>query len=55
MDALRTYGYTDEQIHEAVVMVGLAKFANYIAFGLGTLPDFDSSKLAFLERGAAVS
>jgi uncharacterized peroxidase-related enzyme len=47
IDALRTFGYSEEQIMEAVVVVGLAKFANYIAFGLGTLPDFDISKIPF--------
>jgi uncharacterized peroxidase-related enzyme len=47
IDALRTFGYTDQQIMEAVVVVGFAKFANYIAFGLGTLPDFDTSKIPF--------
>lgn len=47
IDALRTYGYSDEQIMEAVIVVGFAKFANYIAFGLGTLPDFDTSKIPF--------
>ena len=46
IDILRTYGYSDEQILETVVMVGLAKFANFIAFGLGTVPDFHSSKIA---------
>jgi uncharacterized peroxidase-related enzyme len=45
VDALRTFGYTDAQILETVVLVGLAKFANHIAFGLGTLPDFDSIKI----------
>ena len=45
IDGLRTYGYSDEQIMEAVLMVGLAKFANYTAFGLGTVPDFDASKI----------
>ena len=45
IDALRTYGYTDEQLLEAVVIIGLAKFANYIAFGLGAVPDFDATKL----------
>src|SRR6266498_2369443 len=35
VDALRTYGYSDEQIHETVLMVGLAKFANYVSFVLG--------------------
>jgi uncharacterized peroxidase-related enzyme len=41
VDALRTYGYTDQHILETVVTVGLAKFANYVAYGLGTLPDFE--------------
>src|SRR5437867_27875 len=27
-------------------MVGIAKFANFVSFGLGTVPDFDSSKVA---------
>jgi uncharacterized peroxidase-related enzyme len=53
VDALRTYGYSDEQIHETVLMVGLAKFANYVAFGLGTLPDFDSSRVRFPANEAA--
>jgi uncharacterized peroxidase-related enzyme len=47
IDALRTFGYTDQQIMETVVVVGFAKFANYVAFGLGTLPDFDTSKIPF--------
>jgi uncharacterized peroxidase-related enzyme len=45
IDALRTYGFSDEQILEAVVIVGFAKFANFISLGLGTVPDFDSSKI----------
>ena len=53
VDALRTYGYTDEQIHETVVLVALAKYANFVAFGLGTVPDFDSSRIKF-PAGAAV-
>jgi len=55
IDGLRTYGYSDEQILETVVMVGLAKFANYTAFGLGTIPDFDSSKIKLpdAERASA--
>jgi uncharacterized peroxidase-related enzyme len=52
IDALRTYDYTDEQIHETVLMVGLAKFANYLAFGLGTVPDFDSSRIQFPAKEA---
>src|SRR5438309_6307839 len=38
--ALHTYGYTDEQILETVLMVGFAQFANTVAFGLGTARDF---------------
>ena len=45
IDVLRTYGYNDQQIMEAVVMVGLAKFANFVSFGLGTSPDFDPSRI----------
>src|ERR1700739_2958026 len=45
VDDLRTYGYSDEKIHETVLMVGLAKFANFVSFGLGTVPDFDSSRI----------
>jgi uncharacterized peroxidase-related enzyme len=52
IDTLRTYGYSDEQIHETVLMIGLAKFANYLAFGLGTLPDFDSSRIKFPDKEA---
>ena len=40
-NALHTYGYNDEQILEAVLIVGLAKYVNVVAFGLGTAPDFD--------------
>jgi len=46
IETLRTYGFSDEHILETVVMVGLAKFANYISFGLGTVPDFDNSRIA---------
>lgn len=40
IDDLKTYGFDDQQILEAVMCVGLAKFANYIGFGLGTVPDY---------------
>jgi len=53
IDALRTYGFSDEQILEAVVTVGVARFANSVAFGLGTVPDFDSSKIAFGQNQTA--
>src|SRR5260370_26307062 len=52
VDALHTYGYSDEQILEAVLMVGLAKFANFVAFGLGTVPDFDASRVRFPAKEA---
>lgn len=47
IDGLRTYGFSDQQIMEAVVVVGFARFANLVSFGLGTVPDFDSSKVRF--------
>jgi uncharacterized peroxidase-related enzyme len=53
VDVLHTYGYTDQQIMEAVLMVGLAKFANFVAFGLGTSPDFDPPKTILAHLGAA--
>jgi uncharacterized peroxidase-related enzyme len=40
IDDLKTYGFNDQQILEAVICVGLGKFANYIGFGLGTVPDY---------------
>lgn len=45
IDDLRTDGFSDEQIMEAIVVIGFAKFSNFVAFGLGTVPDFDSSKI----------
>ena len=45
IDVLRTYGFNEQQIMEAVLMVGLAKFANFVSFGLGTAPDFDPSQI----------
>jgi len=40
IDDLRTYGFGDQHVLEAVMCVGLAKFANYVGFGLGTVPDY---------------
>jgi alkylhydroperoxidase family enzyme len=45
IDALHTHGYSDEQILEAILVVGLAKYANYVSFGLGTVPDFNVSSV----------
>ena len=47
IDSLRTFGYSDGQILETVAVVGIAKFANFIAFGLGTVPDFEPTKILF--------
>ena len=46
VDALRTYGFSEQQILEAIVIVGFAQFANTVAFGLGTVPDFHNAKIA---------
>ncbi len=53
IEALQTYGYSDQQIMETVVVVGFAKFANYVAFGLGTLPDFEPRVELASTAGAA--
>jgi alkylhydroperoxidase family enzyme len=50
---LHTYGFNDQQILEAVTCVGLAKFANYIGFGLGTVPDFKTLQLDLSKSAAA--
>jgi len=47
IDALRTYGFGDRQILEAVLMVALTNFATFISFGLGTVTEFDTDKIAF--------
>ena len=46
VEGLRTYGFSEEQILEAVLLVGWAKFANTVAFGLGTVPDFENRRIA---------
>lgn len=40
VDLLRRHDFTDQQILEAVVMVGLAHFLNAVQMGLGIKPDF---------------
>jgi uncharacterized peroxidase-related enzyme len=45
IEALRTYGFNEQQILEAIVIVGFAKFANVVAFGLGTVPDFRNARI----------
>jgi alkylhydroperoxidase family enzyme len=46
IEALRTYGFSEQQILEAVLLVGWARFANTVAFGLGTVPDFHNRRIA---------
>ena len=45
IEALRTYGFGEQHILEAIVIVGFAKFANVVAFGLGTVPDFHNARI----------
>jgi RNA polymerase sigma-70 factor, ECF subfamily len=40
VESLRRAGFTDEQILEAVLMVGLTQLLNFVQAGLGTEPDF---------------
>lgn len=47
IEKLRGLGFDEDQILETVLMVGLAKFANVVAFGLGTVPDFDNPRVKF--------
>jgi len=54
IETLRTHGFTEQQILEAVVIVGFGQFANTVAFGLGTTPDFHNAKItAALGEGEA--
>ena len=53
IDALHTFGYDDQQILEAVIVVGFAKFANFVAFGLGTAPDFENERVKFSKTAMA--
>jgi RNA polymerase sigma-70 factor, ECF subfamily len=46
IDTLRAWGFGDQHVLEMVIMVGLTKFSNFVAFGLGTVPDFDPGKVA---------
>jgi uncharacterized peroxidase-related enzyme len=55
IETLRTFGYSDEQIMEAVLIVGLAKFANYVSFGLGTVPDFENPRVQFSNSASAAA
>ena len=45
IEAMRTYGFGEQHILEAIVTVGFAQFANTVAFGLGTVPDFHNRRI----------
>jgi uncharacterized peroxidase-related enzyme len=55
VDGLKTYGFKDEHILETVVLVGLAKFANTLGFGLGTHPDFRAVDLTLRQKAASAA
>ena len=46
IEKLRTYGFSEQQILEAIQIVSLAKFSNTLAFGLGLVPDFHNQKIS---------
>lgn len=53
--ALRTFGFSSEQILEAVLTTGLARFTNTVSLGLGLVPDYENPSLskALTARAAA--
>jgi len=59
VEKLRAFGFSDQQIMEAVVVVGFAQFANTVSFGLGTLPDFRNASveaaLGYKDKAAPAS
>jgi uncharacterized peroxidase-related enzyme len=50
VDTLRTFGFTDQHIQEAIVMTAVARYANTTSFGLGTVPDFENERTKFAAR-----
>jgi uncharacterized peroxidase-related enzyme len=53
VDTLRTFGFSDQHIQEAIIVTALARYANTVSFGLGTFPDFQNERLGFLGAVAA--
>jgi uncharacterized peroxidase-related enzyme len=53
VESLRTFGFTEAQILEAVLLTGFAKFANAVGFGLGTVPDFHNVEIKRALEGSA--
>jgi uncharacterized peroxidase-related enzyme len=54
IETLRTYGYCDQEILETIAMVGVARMASAIAFGVGAVPDFENPRVAFPKESPAV-
>jgi len=50
IDALRCHAFTDEQILEAVLIIGLTEFLNTVQMGVGAVPDFEPSHIFSLEE-----
>ncbi len=47
LNELRTFGFSEAQILEAILVVAVANYAHIVSCGLGTIPDFDTRKIPF--------
>jgi len=47
VESLRTYGYSDGEILETIAMIGIARWASAIAFGVRAVPDFENPRVSF--------
>jgi uncharacterized peroxidase-related enzyme len=45
VDKLRTFGFSDREIQEAIVTTAVARFANTVSFALGSVPDFHNERI----------
>jgi uncharacterized peroxidase-related enzyme len=45
VETLRTLGFSEQQILEAVLTVAWAKFSNTVGSGLGLIPDFENLRI----------
>ena len=50
VDTLRTFGFDDQHIQEAILMTAIARYANTVAFGFGAVPDFQNDRTNFSKR-----
>jgi len=55
IERLRPYGFGDEAILETMLVVSLAKWANFLSHALGAEPDFDLPKTLVLPQTPAES